>query len=197
MARKKKPPVEYVAGRVWLWVPDEPPATTHHSKIIVTVPTKPRMGKDGTIKTTRQMLADDKRLRAARDFYAAMLPYNRKGTAIKPPLRLEIVFRFRGEQRAWWAEKPDCDNAAKTLTDALVERGWIERDEQIVDLAVSKVQSTTPGVLILLETIDRDPATSLYYVPMASGRGVIRPQPEGGDLERPQPPVHDAGPGGD
>ena len=172
-ASPAKPAVQHIAGSVWLFVDTDPPTTTHHDKDIITVRTRTR---------AFTKLRDSDRLRAAQQLYSVYIPPNRGGRPLAPPLRVQIVFRFRGEDGYWWDKKPDADNAAKTLIDSLVRHGWIERDEQVVDPIVSKIEANRPGVLIRIETIDEPPPSSLYYIPNRDKWGVIQPLPEGGVL---------------
>jgi Holliday junction resolvase RusA-like endonuclease len=127
--------------RVVLWM--EPPTVTHQAKKIRVV-------------RGRRVLADDPRLKQARENYVVGLRVNRKYKPKKPlkgPLRLRLLFGFAGERQEWHVEKPDLDNLAKTLQDVLAAEGWIAPDQKVSSIALDKISAWEPFIAIAADTL--------------------------------------------
>lgn len=82
------------------------------------------------------------------------------------PLRVELRFTFarpKSHRRTcglvkdgaprFHTSKPDADNAAKAVLDALTQIGAWHDDAQVAELNVLKVYGETPGVLIVIEEL--------------------------------------------
>ena len=95
------------------------------------------------------------------------------------PLRLAILFVMQrpkshlnrhGDVRpnapAWHESKPDADNLAKAVMDAMTALGVWRDDSQVVQLEVSKVYGARPGALVVLGSALRpDPLLKLDLGP--------------------------------
>lgn len=91
------------------------------------------------------------------------------------PLRLVLLFGMQrpkahynrhGDVRPtspkWHTSKPDVDNLAKAVMDALTQLGVWEDDSQVVRLDVGKVYATRPGCICILGFAESDdPCLSL------------------------------------
>lgn len=65
------------------------------------------------------------------------------------------------ERRLWHASRPDCDNLAKAVLDALNGLAWVD-DSQVARLRVEKVYGTpldAPHVLVAIASLDGDGPT--------------------------------------
>lgn len=109
----------------------DPPTVTHHAKRIA-----------------RGKMFDPPRLKAARDLYYVLLVASgqRPPRPLTGPIRLDIVFCFRGDRLAWHTHKPDRDNLCKTFQDQLVAAGFIAADQQIVAGSITKITGPIPYV---------------------------------------------------
>ena len=104
-------------------------------------------------------LADRAELTAAKSFWDALfLPY-RPARPLEGPLALDVELRWphsAGEAKKRLGldlpmpVKPDLDNVAKTLTDALARCAFFANDSQIVDLRLRKWRSPNPGIVLRL-----------------------------------------------
>lgn len=151
-----------VGQSVVMWLPIDPPTATHHAKKIA------RFGR-------RTGLIDAPALKAARMLYLSVIPQCPGSPIAGPyALAIQFRFargatkrprqatkRDKGVSKGvptaenategicggltWRTKKPDVDNLAKTLTDCLVAKGWIERDEQVVRLTVEKMDVAVGG----------------------------------------------------
>jgi Holliday junction resolvase RusA-like endonuclease len=151
-----------VVGRVELVFKGEPPTVTHQAKVIG------RRGRSG-----KACLRDSQELLDAAEALAAGIPFNTGKTILATPIAMSAQFVWPHDF-GWYEEKPDLDNALKTLTDVLVKRGWIPDDKAVVRLRdCTKTRGPKPGIYILLETCDS--RLPLIY----SGKtGVIVPRDE-------------------
>lgn len=122
-----------------------PPKTSHHAKRIV------RVGQ-----WTR--LADKPELVAARAMLDELLLPHQPDTPLVGPVALHLEFtwpwlasdshRTRLAGRILHTSKPDCDNAAKAITDRLAALRFLEQDQQVAHLSVFKWRGDQPGILI-------------------------------------------------
>lgn len=163
------------AGVVYFFLEGDIPTATHHSKTIGR-----RFRGDGTSHAT---LIDDPSLKAARQHYAIQIKPN-TGQRLKAPIGVTVQFRFTAKMAGWKMTKPDCDNLAKTLVDAIVRHGWFSRDELVCVLHVEKVDLAgqtqkqralfAPGCWVKCRTLTQPPI--IYPVP--SQRAVLLPVEE-------------------
>ena len=84
------------------------------------------------------------------------------------PLGVEIVFTFprpkthyrkaglRPEAPLWHVAKPDADNAAKAVLDALTQIGVWDDDALVASLRVEKKYGGRPGAFIAIEPLVRE-----------------------------------------
>jgi Holliday junction resolvase RusA-like endonuclease len=103
--------------------------------------------------------------------YAALLSPYRPKKPLEGTVSLEVAFvwpwrkadlatkqkRVLAERYGslWHGNKPDADNAIKLLLDVLVMMRFIEDDQRVVDLRVSKLRGADPGIRIkILEVRD-------------------------------------------
>lgn len=119
-------------------------------------PTCTHQHKDLVMRGGRPRLVDARELVDAVEAY--MIVVNQAPHAVCGPVGLWLTFRWnrldaryrnRRKLRDWaqtcaapsWSEqKPDWDNAAKTLQDVIAERGWIARDEGVSFGCISKIE---------------------------------------------------------
>lgn len=47
--------------------------------------------------------------------------------------------------------RPDCDNYAKLILDAMAKTGYVNDDQQIYDLRITKYHSTLPGIAVTIK----------------------------------------------
>jgi Holliday junction resolvase RusA-like endonuclease len=122
-----------------------PPTVTHHAKKIV------RYGRNG-----RLGLTDSPDLKAARTLYLATIPHN-PGRPVRPPVGLKVLFVWDCAgldcNTIWNVAKPDLDNSVKALLDALVLRGWIERDQQVTNMLLSKMLYNRGGIVLSIRSL--------------------------------------------
>jgi Holliday junction resolvase RusA-like endonuclease len=136
-----------VPASLTLWLPGQPRNTTHHDKTI---------GKDK--KTGQAFLFDSEALRAVRNAYALLIPAN-AAARLQSPVRAYVEVRWHRDaidDTEYRTTKPDWDNFAKPLMDAIAKRGWIVGDEQVADGRLVKLHVADPrlaGVYVRLETI--------------------------------------------
>lgn len=122
----------------------EPPKVTHQSKKLGW-----RTGKGGK---KRPSLRDSEKLKGAIDTYAVdlMTQPNRPPVPLTGNLFLHVFFIWRADEAGWYPQKPDGDNAYKTLCDAMAAAGYFVDDKMIVHFSVSKGQGKTPGTIVRL-----------------------------------------------
>lgn len=129
-----------------------PPTVTHHHKKIITIKTR-----DG-----RQFnkLGDKPELQHARAMLEELLLPHQPSTPITGPVALSLEFtwpwlakhskRMRMLHRIPMTSRPDGSNCAKTLEDRLTALRFIEDDNAVVDLRVTKWWGDTPGIAITI-----------------------------------------------
>lgn len=141
--------------------PCVPPTATHHHKRIVKIGRFARM-------------ADKPELVQARhDLEAVLLPH-RPAAPITGPVCVTLAFtwpwlkgatkRDRALGRIPKRSKPDCSNLAKTLEDRLAFLQFIEADENVVELHVSKSFGDRPGIFVEVR-----PYAEIHTVVVPSG----------------------------
>lgn len=89
--------------------------------------------------------------------YAPRVPYEH-------PLRMQIVYRFpmRKSEKKWKRDRPaipcdkrpDADNLAKGLIDAMGKVGFFRDDSQIYDLKITKLYAQRTGIAVSIKEID-------------------------------------------
>lgn len=127
-----------------------PPKTNHHSKKII------RRGPFSS-------MADSDKLVAAKATWQTALAPFAPPAPLEGPIRLELELTWpwrKGDSRKVRAlghipciVKPDWDNSAKGIADALVLLGFLRADQQIVDGRVTKWIGDHPGLVFRLEEI--------------------------------------------
>ena len=146
-----------------------PPTANHQRKRIVRI--KLRDGREFT------KLADKPELRAATAMLDSLLLSHQIPQPVAAPVALVIEFtwpwlsthgkRVRAQGRIPHTGRPDCDNAAKTLTDRLADLRFIEDDKHIADLRVRKWWGNTPGIEIAIAPFIVQPTVALHSQPTA------------------------------
>jgi Holliday junction resolvase RusA-like endonuclease len=131
-----------------------PPTTTHQHKRIV------RVGK-----WTR--LADRPELQAAKDMLDGLiLPFQpAEPLAGAVALTLEFVWPWRASEskrnraagRIAHTSRPDCSNLAKTIEDRLVALRFLEDDNAVAKLTVTKWWSADPGIAVTIGPVTVEP----------------------------------------
>lgn len=124
-----------------------PPTVTHHHKHIVQV---------GQWKR----LADKPELVAAKATLDSLLLPHQITQPLQPPYALSLEFtwpwlmkhgpRSRTRGRVPMTSRPDASNLAKVLEDRLTALRFIEDDNAVVDLHVSKWWGSNPGIAITI-----------------------------------------------
>lgn len=78
--------------------------------------------------------------------------------AIEGPVRLELLFSFEAKTRAsmnqWRTKKPDIDNLAKAVMDALTDAGAWQDDSQVVCMHCAKVMGAASFVNVKVAPLD-------------------------------------------
>ena len=128
-----------------------PPTTSHHAKRIV------KRGKFSS-------LADKPELVAAKGMLDGLLLPHQPPAPVVGPYRLTLEFtwpwrlseskRARARGRVPHTSRPDCSNLTKTLEDRLVALRFLEDDNAVVDLHVTKFWGDEPGIVIQIATVD-------------------------------------------
>ena len=122
------------------WLPGEP------------VPqARPKVTRRGHVYYPAKSAAYRKRI-------AGLLKLGRKGRETMPgPLKVYLTFcrtRPKSNKSKWPTVKPDIDNLAKQVIDALMDAGVIYDDGQICELHCTKDWSDNPGVYV--ETLTKE-----------------------------------------
>jgi Holliday junction resolvase RusA-like endonuclease len=127
-----------------------PPTTSHHAKRIVQV---------GAFKR----LADRPELVGAKAMLDELLLPHQPVAPVTGPVKLSIEFTWPWRKsepkrnlalgRMRHTSKPDCDNAAKTLTDRLAALRFIEHDQGVAELRVTKWWGAEPGIVVRIEPL--------------------------------------------
>lgn len=90
-------------------------------------------------------------------------------TPLEGPVRVTLTFLMKRPQRlmrkkdpagrVWHTAKPDFDNAAKAVADALTDAGWFRDDAILCDVRVLKqyhAKGEKPGAIIVVEEMEAD-----------------------------------------
>lgn len=126
-----------------------PPTTTHHRKRIVKIGKFSRLADKPELIAAKAMLDE------------LLLPYQPPAPVTGPyTLSLEFTWpwraseskRVRARGRIPHVSRPDCSNLTKTIEDRLVALRFIEDDNAVVDLHVSKWWGTEPGIEVQIST---------------------------------------------
>lgn len=115
----------------WFWL-GTPPKTTAQTR---------RHGRTGSYRSQRHKLAVAT-LQAVAEAHAPAKPH-------PGALRVEITFYFldpKAEEARPRTRRPDADNLAKDMLDALMHTGHIVEDAQVSMLAVSKWDAPFEGI---------------------------------------------------
>jgi Holliday junction resolvase RusA-like endonuclease len=138
-----------------------PPRTTHQagSTIMMNKFGKPFVGQNKKGKATKQLLK-------------TMLFSHTPPQPYETPLRVQIMFRFpmrKNEKKALrdreaipCDKRPDCDNLAKGLLDAMQGDFFLD-DAQIYDLKITKLYAQRTGIGVTIKAIDQ---TSFGHFPL-------------------------------
>jgi Holliday junction resolvase RusA-like endonuclease len=129
--------------------------TSHHHKKVVTI-----KKRDGTSFTK---LADRPELLSARNQLDTIFMEHQPERLICGPIRLEIELtwpwnagdsrKVRARGRIPHAGRPDLDNSAKGITDALVRCAYMPQDSAVVELVMRKFRGDRPGIRVVIEQI--------------------------------------------
>jgi len=128
-----------------------PPKTSHHAKRIVRIGRFARLADKPELVEAKQTLDD--LLRPHQPAVPLVGPY-RLTLEFDWPWRASEPKRRRALGRVPMTSKPDCDNAAKTVTDRLVRLRFIEDDAAICDLRVRKFWGDEAGIRVVIETVE-------------------------------------------
>lgn len=130
-----------------------PPTANHQRKRIV------RVGK-----WTR--LADTPELNAAKDMLDSLLLPHQPAQPIAGPVALSIHWQWpwraseskkrRALGQVPHTSRPDLSNLAKTLEDRLVALRFLEDDNAVVDLRLTKAWGDRPGIAVALRPVGRE-----------------------------------------
>lgn len=135
-----------------------PPKTSHHAKRIV------KRGKFSS-------LADKPELVAAKATLDSLLLQHQPSAPIEGPIVLTLQFvwpwlashskRVRAGGRIPMTSRPDCSNVTKTLEDRLVALRFIEDDNAVVDLRVTKWWGYQPGIDVRIQPFNPHQAPAI------------------------------------
>lgn len=148
---------------VALWIPGDPPVVTHQAKRIER-------------RRTHMALVDSPALNAAVNRYLLQIPQARHA-ALDGAVDAWVVFVFpalpgepAGQPCGWHVDKPDLDNAAKTLLDRVVERGYLADDRLVAQTRAAKLRGAHAGVAVLLRPLTEIPDELLDLAFRGPGR---------------------------
>lgn len=120
-----------------------PPKTSHHAKRIVRIGTFARLADKPELVAAKAMLD------------SALLPHQ-PAAPVKGPVELNLHFewpwrasetkRNRALGMMAHTSRPDCSNLAKTLEDRLVALRFLEDDNAVFKLVVTKWWGDHPGI---------------------------------------------------
>lgn len=148
--RRGRPPLA-ADKRVELWLPCVPPTTTAQQKRV-----KQASGGPVFFKCAKQLSAE-------RTLEALLAPHAPKAPlggplrasidAYWPPTKGDLATkakraRFDNGGWVWHAQKPDVDNFAKAVLDALAALRYISNDKDIVSLTVTKRRRHKAGMAV-------------------------------------------------
>lgn len=98
-------------------------------------------------------------VKRAEDLFRTGLHGQQPKTPCEGPVKLTVVWMYgikgdhhNGEPKT---SRPDLDNTQKILQDVMTEMGFWKDDSQVVALSSSKSWSTTPGIYIRVEQVER------------------------------------------
>ena len=81
-------------------------------------------------------------------------------TPSERPVRLFLVLYFDIKDKSKWGKvkdtRPDCDNSAKELIDAMTDMGFWKDDALIADLHIKKYYSEKASIFVEWEEINND-----------------------------------------
>ena len=81
-------------------------------------------------------------------------------TPSERPVRLFLVLYFDIKDKSKWGKvkdtRPDCDNSAKELIDAMTDMGFWKDDALVADLHIKKYYSEKASIFVEWEEIDDD-----------------------------------------
>jgi Holliday junction resolvase RusA-like endonuclease len=134
-----------VPGMIAFLFKGDPPRATHHAK---------KLERRGT----RTVLVNSPELEAAWSYYLSQIPDRRDYVAIAGPVAADVTFHFEirdeigDDIRPGWPmrRKPDRDNAAKVLFDALAARGYLVDDCDVTDGPIRKRWAEPGGGRVLV-----------------------------------------------
>ena len=76
------------------------------------------------------------------------------------PVRLFLVLYFDIKDKSKWGKvkdtRPDCDNSAKELIDAMTDMGFWKDDALVADLHIKKYYSEKASIFVEWEVIEND-----------------------------------------
>lgn len=94
---------------------------------------------------------------AARTLYAYKLKPYRPKTPSNLPIKIEVFAYFDIKDRSKWGKykptKPDAENWFKEIADVMVQLGYMEDDNQIVDLHIVKYYAEKASIVIRWEEL--------------------------------------------
>ena len=81
-------------------------------------------------------------------------------TPSERPVRLFLVLYFDIKDKSKWGKvkdtRPDCDNSAKELIDAMTDMGFWKDDALVADLHIKKYYSEKASIFVEWEEINND-----------------------------------------
>lgn len=140
---------------VEFWLDFEPPKTTHQSQ--QTILHNRATGKRwiGKKRTARD--------EAARKLFTLLLQPHRPDAPFCGPLKLDLKFVYphnlsatkaeRESDLTWHPQKPDWDNAPKTLQDCMSKLGFWADDKQVCDGRVRQYRGVVAGIFVRVEEL--------------------------------------------
>jgi Holliday junction resolvase RusA-like endonuclease len=124
-----------------------------HEPITFTVPGRPRPWKRARRRGQRYFIDPDDEAARQTIRLAALSVY--RGPPLTGPLRLSCGFVFRRQRKrdVWHAKRPDLDNCAKSIGDALNGLLWSD-DALIVEMVLTKRAGDDEGTTVVVEQIE-------------------------------------------
>lgn len=126
---------------------------TGGESIVFVVPGRPQPWKRARRRGSRYFT--DPKDEAAREAIRLAASSAYRGPPLTGPLRLRCGFVFKRQRKrdVWHAKRPDLDNCAKAIGDALNGVLWSD-DAQIVELVATKTAGDDEGTTVRVERIE-------------------------------------------
>lgn len=125
-----------------IWMPGEPPRSTAQQQLIT------RSGR----------VVPGKKVTAAKQVLEGRLAAHVPAEPFTGPLAVAMVWCWSRSGKmpiAWKTTRPDIDNIAKLLLDAMTRLRYWEDDATVAQLSVTKIWNPEPGIKITIRKLEK------------------------------------------